>query len=85
MVLSRTTPCNAITIFSPRWHDKVALIAQYKVGNHNEITFKVKQYPGKYYLSGETIRKYPLGTNGTIPCYEVSLKEFNQDSILERK
>ena len=77
MKLNRLTPVQNITILAPRWHDRKVLIAGFKVGTHNVITFtKAPTYPGQYYLSGETIRKYPLGTNGKIKCYEVPLDEL---------
>lgn len=80
MKLSRLTPTQNIDIWQPRWKDKVVLIAKYKVGTHNIIKMtKIKEgneYSGEFYLSGETIRKYPLDTNGKIPCYEVSLDEL---------
>jgi hypothetical protein len=67
---------NRIEIWQPRWHDRKVLIAQNKVQEENEIVFtKTKSLPPSvsYFLSGEEIRKYPLGTNGVIPCYEVPL------------
>ncbi len=63
-----------IKIWSPRWHDRVVLIAKYKVKETNEIEFtKTPSLDGTYKLSGETIRSYPLETNGKIPCYAVPL------------
>lgn len=84
MKLSRLTPCKQIQIWQPRWHDRVILIAKYKVGTHNEITFtKAKSsYPDKYYLSGKTIQSYPLETNGKIACYAVPVDELE---LLERE
>lgn len=83
MLLSRLTPAQKIEIWQPRYRDRVVLIAKHKVGTHNEITFtKDKNYPDVYYLSGSTIRSYPLDTNGKIPCYAVSLNELE---LLERE
>ena len=67
-----------ISIWSPRYHDRTVLIAKYKVGERNEIKFtKARSLSGKTYsLSGDTIKKYPVETNGTIPCYAVPLREF---------
>lgn len=82
MILSPLTPCQKISIWSPRWNDKTVLIAKFKVGLHNEITFtKAPTYPDTYYLSGETIRSYPLETNGKIPVYAVKMSELE---LLER-
>ena len=76
MLLSKSAIAQTIGILAPRWHDRVVLIAKHKIGKHNIITFKAKQYPDKYYLSRETIEKYPLETNGVIPCYAVKLDEL---------
>lgn len=77
MLLPRLTPAQNIVIFSPRYRDKVILIATYKVGTHNLITFtKAKHLPDTYYLSGTTIQKYPIDSNGKIACYAVSQNEL---------
>jgi hypothetical protein len=78
--ISRLTPCSLIKIWQPRWKDRVVLIAVYKVKAHNEIVFtKAKNLTGtSYYLSGETIKKYPVETNGTIPCYAVGMSELDE-------
>jgi len=66
---------NIITIKQPRWHDKVVLIAQKKVRAQNYIVFsEAKSLPYRYPITGSEIQKYPLGSNGVIPCYEVPLK-----------
>lgn len=82
MILARTTSCNLIEIWQPRWKDRTVLIAKYKVGTHNEIVFKkAPTFPDRYYLSGETIRNYPLSSNGKLMCYQVPVDELE---ILER-
>ena len=81
--LSRLTPTQKIDIWAPRYKDRAILIAKYKVGTHNEITFsKAKHLPDAYYLSGETIRRYPLETNGRIACFAVPESELE---LLERE
>lgn len=66
-----------IEILEPRYHDNVVLIAKHKVGLHNKIVFtKAKSLPDDYYLSYDTITKYPIGTNGKIKCYEVPVDEL---------
>lgn len=71
---------NVIEIWEPRWHDRKVLIATRKVWEQNIIRFtKTGAYKGDYILSGEEIKKYPVGTNGKIPCYEVPLSEFEPD------
>lgn len=74
MVLDRKTPAQNIEIWQPRWRDRVVLIAKYKVGQHNVVSFtKAKSMPGEYYISGESVRSYPTDTNGTLECYAVPL------------
>lgn len=78
MIISRTKPINKIEIWQPRYHDRTVLIATYKVKQDNVIIFtKAKHLPDEYYLSGETIKKYPVETNGTISCYVVPMKELD--------
>jgi len=77
MFLPRLTPAQNISIISPRYRDKTILIAKYKVGTHNIVTFtKAKSLPDNYYLSGATIQKYPIDSNGKIACYAVSQDEL---------
>jgi hypothetical protein len=83
MILGKLIPCQLIQIWQPRWKDRKVLIAKFRVGTHNEIVFtKTKSMPDKYYLSGETIKKYPLETNGRIQCYAVHMDELE---VLERE
>jgi len=61
MKLKRLTPAQKIEIWQPRYHDKMILIAKWKVGIHNIITFtKDKRLTGGFYLSASTIHKYPI-------------------------
>jgi len=64
-----------ILIKQPRYHDKVALIGKKHVRAQNYIVFtEAPSMPYKYPITGAEIQKYPLGSNGVIPCYEVPLK-----------
>ena len=68
-----------IKIWNPRWHDKKVLIAKYKVQEGvNDIMFtKSKKYSGAIFsMTGDEICKYPLETNGSIPCYAVALYDL---------
>lgn len=74
-----TVAYNEIEIWQPRYKDKTVLIAKYKVKEHNKIIFtKAKHLDGEYYLSGDTIKSYPLETNGSIACYAVSINELEE-------
>lgn len=78
--MNRLTPMENIQVWQPRYKDRTVLIARYKVGTHNRITFtKAKHLEGKeFYMSGEDIRNYPLDTNGKIDCYAVSLDDLER-------
>lgn len=68
-----------IDIWQPRWKDRVVLIAKFKVGALNEITFsKTPSMPGSYFISGDDIRACPLETNGKIPCYAVPIDKLER-------
>lgn len=75
--ISRQTPMQNIEIWAPKYSTREVLIARHKVGTHNRLTFtKASAYPDVYYLSGETIKKCPITTNGKIDCYAVPLGEL---------
>ena len=64
----------SIQIWEPRWHDRMVLIAKYKVRDSNQIEFTKGTYKGNSYaVSGADIRKCPIENNGTIDCYAVPL------------
>ncbi len=70
-----------IEIWQPRWHDRKVLIAKYKVSSgKNKIVFtKTKCFKDKVFeIDGSLIIKYPLETNGTIPCYAVPLDKLEK-------
>jgi len=61
MKLKPLTPAQKIEIWQPRYHDKMILIAKWKVGLHNLIVFtKDKRLDGEFYLSADTIKKYSI-------------------------
>ena len=53
-------------IWEPRWRDKTVLLADRKIGKHNDvhITYKnkegLRQFPNPFYISGLQARKYPV-------------------------
>lgn len=69
-----------IEIWQPRWHDRKVLISKFKVDpGDNEIIFtKTKSLQGKFHISGEKIKQYPIESNGMIDCYTVPLKELER-------
>lgn len=78
MLISKNTPLNLIDIWTPRYKDRVVLIASYKVKEHNKIIFtKAKHLQDKeFYMSGSKIRQYPIDTNGKVQCYAVPLDDL---------
>lgn len=77
---------NQIHIIEPRWHDRVALIADRKLVTHNEIIIDHKDFPRPFYLSGKIAREYPLmqmptKNGGTIAVREVPLSVLEKESI----
>ena len=88
MTLDRLTPAQLIEIKAPRWKDKSILIADWKVGNHNEIVIKAtnkdgeRYYPQPFYMSGEQIKKYPKQPHSIGEVYIVPLSDMQ---ILERR
>lgn len=51
---------NQIIVWEPRWHDRVVLVANHKLQEHNEIVIKYKTYPNPFYISGTVARSFPL-------------------------
>ena len=61
MRLARLTPTNKHTIYMPRWHDRVVLVADYKIGIHNTIVFpQAPTLPGEWYISGMDAKAHPI-------------------------
>jgi hypothetical protein len=56
------------------------LIAKYKVGVDNVITFtKAKHLEGmKFYISGREVEKYPIESNGKLDCYSVPFDKLEK-------
>ena len=79
MIISNSTPLNHIEIWQPRWSTRDILVAPWKVGTHNRITFKyAKSLTGDYYLSGATIKACELSSkgNGKAAMYIVPLDKI---------
>lgn len=83
MKLPKTAITTKITIFAPRYRDRVVLLDTRKVGEHNIIRFsEAKSMPDAYYVSGHTIRdvaeKEPMRTKsgGTMMMYVLPLNEL---------
>ncbi len=59
MILKNDTICQEFVIYNPRWNDRMVLLADFKIGTHNAITFpSARTLPGTWYISGEKARMY---------------------------
>lgn len=88
MILQKFTPCNKLIIMAPRWRDKTVLLADWKIGAHNEIEITAKRkngeryYPQPMYISGSKVKTYPTQPHGARKVYIVPLSDLE---ILERE
>lgn len=73
---------NTIKIWQPRWHDRKVLVAKYQVfvGVPEQVIIftKTKSLPGRYVMRTQELVKYPLETNGKVPCHAVPLADFKE-------
>lgn len=78
---------NQILILSPRWHDKVVLLAERRLLTHNEVVINHHEFPEPLYISGERAREFPLEqmktkAGGYIGVRAVPLDELTQERIM---
>lgn len=83
MKLPKFTFANELEVWQPRWRDKVVLLADRKLGEHNIVTITKagKSWDGKWYVSGKTARLYPIEqlktkSGSTLPVRAVPLDEL---------
>lgn len=61
MKLPKNASAQVIELWQPRYHDKVMLIAKWRIRSHNIIKVtKSNAYNGEYYVSGEVAAKCPI-------------------------
>ena len=89
MTLDKFDQVRHLEVYEPRWHDKKALLACYKVDDaktdHIKITFpKSKAMAGDWYVSRKVARKFKKQSNGVIMCYVVPLEKLEPLEISER-
>lgn len=88
MLLKRLTTLQQFQIFSPRWHDRVVLLADYKIGTHNCVTFpKANTLEGEWYISGVNAKTYPLEPMKTKSGTNMMMREVPISALqpLERE
>lgn len=77
---------NRIEIFAPRWKDRKLLIAEWKVGDQNEIVITATKkdgtpfYPNPIRVSGEKLRSYPVVAHKHGRMRECDLDELLEDT-----
>jgi hypothetical protein len=88
MIINKPHLYTKLDIWAPRYssaytetNERVALIAQYKVQQSSPLVIinfsKAKHLAGqRFCIKREDIAKYPLDTNGKIPCYAVPMSAF---------
>lgn len=78
MLISKKTPINTLEIWQPKYHGKFALLACYKIREHNRIVFtKAKHLKGReFYISGQLAKSFEVCTNGTLDVYKVPMDKL---------
>mgnify|MGYP003601302691 CR=1 FL=1 len=77
MIIARNMVYNTFRIRQPRYHDRVVLLANYKISTHNRVIFTHdKNLEGEFYISGIKAREYDLASNGKLLCRQVPLEEL---------
>lgn len=88
MIINKPHLCTKLDIWAPRYSDaytatdeRVALLAQYKVAQSSPVIIvdftKAKHLKGqRFCITREAVQRYPLDSNGKIPCYAVPMSAF---------
>lgn len=77
---------NKIIVWEPRWHDRVVLVADYKLAKDNLIQINYKDFPEPFYLTSERARQFPLEQmktkkGGTIAMRAIPIDELAKEVI----
>lgn len=84
---------NQILLLAPRWRDRVVLVAERRLLDHNEVVITAKDakgelyFPAPMYITGERARQFPLEqmktkAGGTIAVRCVPLTEMEKEVIV---
>lgn len=88
MTINKPHLCTRLPIWAPRYssvytdtEERVALLAQYKVAQASPVIIieftKAKHLAGqRFCITREVAMRYPLDSNGKIPCYAVPMSAF---------
>lgn len=88
MILKNDTRCSEIEVWNPRWHDRKVLIANFKLGTHNAITFpRARTLEGTWYISGLKAGQYPTEIMKTKSGKDMTMRVIPLDDLepLERE
>lgn len=69
---------SVFSILEPKYSTKEVLLATYKVGERNRVEIQKGAYAGEYFIAGDVVKSYPIGSNGRIPCYLVPLAQLEK-------
>lgn len=72
-----------ITIYEPRYHDRVVLIARYKIPCGQDFTIKITKgaYAGEYKVTNDTVCASPIETMKTRSGKQLSMRAVPLDKI----
>lgn len=89
MIVGKFEPLTLIEVWSPRYHDKVALLHAGRVRNATTALIKVKftrakSMEGDWVISKAKAMSCKLDSNGSAPMYAVPLTDLQPLEINER-
>lgn len=81
IIIHKPHLCTRLDIIAPRWHDSKVLLSQKKVSQASPIMlieFRTKSLKGQRFCARRAeVEKYPVETNGRIPCYAVPMDDLD--------
>lgn len=82
MLLPRLTSVIKFEVWNPRWRDRKVLLADYKIGTHNQVNFpKAKSLPGDWYISGKDAKTFPLESMQTKSGNKIAMRVVPLDAL----
>lgn len=80
--LKRKEVYSYFKVWNPRWHDRKALLMDFKLGLNNVIEFpKADSLPGLYYIAGRDVKKYPTEPFVTKRGHTVRMRVVPLDDL----
>lgn len=72
---------NRIVVWSPRWHDRVVLIAEHRLDDVNEIVIRHKDFPQSYYLTAKRAKEFPREYMRTKLGHKIPMRAIPIDEL----